>query len=81
VSYSDHYQEQGLFQRLMDRLRRIVRATKHVTLAQGMEGTGSQEGDAVTGIELIYSTTGGIGRAKRALGTLAVCIQVAYRSL
>jgi hypothetical protein len=24
VSYSDHYEEQGLFQRLMDRLRRIV---------------------------------------------------------
>jgi len=24
VSYSNHYEEQGVFQRLMDRLRRVV---------------------------------------------------------
>jgi hypothetical protein len=24
VSYSDHYEEKGVFQRLMDRLRKIV---------------------------------------------------------
>jgi hypothetical protein len=29
VSYSDHYEEKGLFERLMDRLRRIA------PLAQG----------------------------------------------
>lgn len=28
VSYSDHYAEQGIFQRLMNRLRRIVEGPK-----------------------------------------------------
>lgn len=58
----------------MEIYARLVRATKHVTLAQGMAGTGSREGDEATRIELTYSTTGGISRAKRALGTLVVCI-------
>ena len=31
VSYSDHYEEKGVFERLMDRLRRIARS------AQGYE--------------------------------------------
>jgi hypothetical protein len=39
-----------------------------------MAGTGSREGDEATRIELTYSTTGGISRAKRAVGTLMVCI-------
>jgi hypothetical protein len=39
-----------------------------------MAGTGSREGDEATRIELTYSTTGGISRAKRALGTVMVCI-------
>jgi hypothetical protein len=28
VSYSDHYEEKGVFQRLMDRLRRIAPRAK-----------------------------------------------------
>jgi len=48
-----------------------------VTLARGRAGTGSREGDRATGIELTYSTTGGVGRVKRALGTaMAGIIQV-----
>jgi hypothetical protein len=47
-----------------------------------MAGTGSREGDEATRIELTYSTTGGISRAKRALGTVVVCIiQVSWFTL
>ena len=41
---------------------------------RGLAGTGTQEGDEAAKIELTYSNTSDINRARQMLGRLLVCI-------